>query len=153
MKPCLSAFYVLLFFSLRSFSQECGAEILHRQRLQSDTVYARASEIASQELKQAVQMQKAARAIGSFHGMAATIYTIPVVVHVLHTGGAEGTIYNPSAATIQGAINYLNSVYNGTFPGGEGVGEIGVQFQLATRDPNNNPTDGINRVNFGSIPT
>ncbi len=71
-----------------------------------------------------------------------------MVVHVLHTGGAIGTAFNPSDAVIQGAIDYLNTVYNGTLSP-EGVGEIGVQFILATRDPYNNPTNGIHRVPVG----
>jgi len=32
------------------------------------------------------------------------VFSIPVVVHVMHTGGAVGTIYNPSDAVIQSAI-------------------------------------------------
>lgn len=82
---------------------------------------------------------------------AAALYTIPVVVHVVHTGGAVGTIYNPTDAQIQGAITYLNNVYNGTYPGLEGVGDMQVQFALATKDPNCNVTNGIDRVDGSSL--
>ncbi|HYH16004.1 MAG TPA: M43 family zinc metalloprotease, partial [Flavisolibacter sp.] len=44
------------------------------------------------------------------------------------------------------------SVYAGTFPGAEGVGDMQIQFALANRDPNCNSTNGINRVNGVSIP-
>src|ERR1700733_3123941 len=67
------------------------------------------------------------------------LYTIPVVVHVIHTGGAIGTIYNPTDAQILGALAYLNSVYNGTWPGTGGAGDLQIQFALAQRDPNCNP--------------
>ena len=77
--------------------------------------------------------------------------TIPVVVHVIHTGGDVGTIYNPSDAQILRAINYLNSVYNGTYPGTQGAGDLGIQFALAQRDPNCNPTNGINRVDGSGV--
>ncbi|RYY21233.1 MAG: T9SS type A sorting domain-containing protein [Chitinophagaceae bacterium] len=152
MKPYLPLLILLCFGSLTSYCQQCGADILHRQRLKTDSLYAKATQLAKTELKEAVKIQKAASVLGAYYGMMATIYTIPVVVHVIHTGTAEGTGYNIPTATIQGAIDYLNSVYNGTMPGGEGVGDIGIQFALATRDPSNNPTTGIRRISLGHIP-
>ena len=41
------------------------------------------------------------------------IYTIPVVVHVLHLGEQLGVGTNISDAQIQSAINNLNDVYRG----------------------------------------
>ncbi|HMH24610.1 MAG TPA: M43 family zinc metalloprotease [Puia sp.] len=79
-------------------------------------------------------------------------YTIPVVVHVMHTGGAVGSMYNPDDAQILGAIDYLNKVYNGTWPGTVGAGDLQIQFVLAKRDPNCNPTNGINRVDGSGVP-
>ncbi|HEY4064837.1 MAG TPA: zinc-dependent metalloprotease [Puia sp.] len=79
------------------------------------------------------------------------LYTIPVVVHVMHTGGAVGTIYNPTDAQILGAIAYLNAVYNGTYPGTAGAGDLGIQFVLAQRDPGCNPTNGIIRVDASGV--
>lgn len=80
----------------------------------------------------------------------APLYYIPVVVHVIHTGDAVGTVYNPTDATIKGAIDYLNAVYNGTWSGAGGpilgAGDIQVQFVLATKDPDGNPSTGINRI-------
>ncbi len=85
----------------------------------------------------------------------AAIYYIPVVVHVLHTGGAVGSTYNPSAANITGAIDYLNAVYDGTWTGSGGailgVGDIQIKFVLATKDPNNNASTGINRIDASSL--
>src|SRR5688572_6187901 len=49
-----------------------------------------------------------------------TLYHIPVVVHVMHTGDAVGTLYNPSDASITAAIDYLNAVYDGTWTGAGG---------------------------------
>ena len=86
------------------------------------------------------------------------VYTIPVVVHVMHTGGAVGTIYNPSDANIIGAINYLNQVYAGTYAGmeppieGGGVVNMELQFALAQRTPSCGNTNGIDRVDASSIP-
>jgi len=80
------------------------------------------------------------------------LYTIPVVVHVIHTGAALGTIYNPTDAQIQATIVYLNQVYNGSYPGTQGAGDLQIQFVLAQRDPNCNPTNGINHVDGSGIP-
>lgn len=83
-------------------------------------------------------------------------YMIPVVVHVIHTGGAIGSVYNPTDQQIKDALTYLNQVYNGTYPGtvtsGLGAGDLGIQFVLAKRDPDCNPTNGINRVDGSGLP-
>jgi hypothetical protein len=85
------------------------------------------------------------------HTLSGPPYSIPVVVHVIHTGGAIGTIYNPTDAQILGAIAYLNNVYNGSIPGTEGAGDLQIQFVVAQRDPNCNPTTGINRVDGSGL--
>ncbi|MFT3751204.1 MAG: M43 family zinc metalloprotease [Agriterribacter sp.] len=81
------------------------------------------------------------------------IYTIPIVVHVLHTGESIGTRYNPADAAIIEAIDYLNEVYSGkssflTPPGEDAAGDIGIRFVLAKRDPDCNPTNGIDRIDM-----
>lgn len=88
---------------------------------------------------------------------AANIYTIPVVVHVLHTGGAIGSKYNPDDNKIIEAINYLNEVYNGTWSGlttagTNAAGDIGLRFAIAQRDPGCNPTNGIDRIDMSGNP-
>lgn len=86
----------------------------------------------------------------------AAVYYIPVVVHIIHTGGGVGTIYNPNDAAITSTINYLNAVYDGTWAGAGGpilgVGDIQVKFVLATKDPNGNSSTGINRVDGQELP-
>ena len=86
---------------------------------------------------------------------AATIITIPVVVHVIHNGEAIGTAPNISDAQVQSQITVLNQDFRkmlGT-PGGTSTNpiaaDIQIEFVLAKQDPNGNPTNGIDRVNFG----
>lgn len=76
------------------------------------------------------------------------VYTIPVVVHVMHLGSAEGTNENISDAQIQSAIDNLNDAYANI--GYAGL-DIQIQFTLAVRDPNCQPTDGINRIDASSF--
>lgn len=70
--------------------------------------------------------------------------TIPVVVHVVHNGGAE----NISKAQIERQIEILNEDY-GKLPGtpGDGSGmDTRVRFCLAKIDPQGRCTDGIVRL-------
>ena len=103
-----------------------------------------------EQVKQYIQKNKSWLSARS-NAPQAPLYTIPVVVHVIHTGGAIGSIYNPTDLEIQNTIAYLNSVYDGTYPGTEGIGDIQLEFVLAQRDPNCNPTNGINRIDGSSL--
>lgn len=79
-----------------------------------------------------------------------TSYEVPVVVHVIHTGDAVGSVLNPSDATITALVDYINKswaatwpAYKDTFSGGT---RIPIKFVLAKRSPGCGPTNGINRV-------
>jgi hypothetical protein len=81
------------------------------------------------------------------------IITIPVVVHVIHSGQTIGIAPNISDAQVQSQITVMNEDYRkmaGT--PGDNANPVGVdtkiQFALAQQDPNGNPTDGIDRVSF-----
>ncbi len=79
------------------------------------------------------------------------VYTLPAVVHVIHTGSPVGIAENPSDDSIINMIKGLNDSFrkNGSAFGGE---DIKIQFKLATRSPNCSGTSGINRVNGSSLP-
>jgi hypothetical protein len=133
--------------------KNCGFDEVHKKLMQTDFNYAKNIEktnkyLADYVLKHSVNNQ--AKSPNQ-------IYTIPVVVHVLHTGEAVGTQNNPSDATIVNAIDYLNKVYDGTWPGmiqpvgGGGVVNMEIKFELAKRKPGcGGVTNGIDRVNMNS---
>src|SRR5690554_2376576 len=82
-----------------------------------------------------------------------SIYTIPVVVHIIHKGEAIGSGSNISDEQVYSAINALNQDFRkmaGTYGDGDGA-DIEVEFCLAQRDPSGNPTTGINRVSGCSV--
>lgn len=140
-----------LLFAVASFSQPvCGFDGVHSARMQNDPLYKKSVEATEKNIQQYIAKHKATLSARTT-GTGTVYYTIPVVVHVLHTGGAVGSTYNPTDAQIQGAINYLNQVYNGTYPGTQGVGDLQVQFALAVRDPYCNTTSGIERINASSV--
>ncbi|WP_053082727.1 M43 family zinc metalloprotease [Chryseobacterium angstadtii] len=81
------------------------------------------------------------------------IITIPVVVHVIHSGQALGTAPNITDSQVQSQITVMNNDYRklaGT-PGANSspVGaDTMIQFALAKVDPKGNPTNGVDRVNL-----
>ncbi|HEY4337600.1 MAG TPA: M43 family zinc metalloprotease [Puia sp.] len=72
--------------------------------------------------------------------LGASVVTLPVVVHVVHDNGPE----NISDAQVQTAIQHLNEAYAniGYYNPADGV-DTHIQFCLAQRDPDNQPTNGI----------
>ncbi|MDZ4838606.1 MAG: M43 family zinc metalloprotease [Bacteroidota bacterium] len=68
-------------------------------------------------------------------------YVIPVVVHIIHNGGAE----NINDVGVMTQIDVLNQDYNKMNDTGL-VGRSRIRFCLATLDPNGKTTTGINRI-------
>jgi hypothetical protein len=147
----LLLFPVLLLIGFSAESQAiCGFDIIHHKRMQTDSLYRR----AVNENEKAIQrylLKNKSNLSARTTGTNAVSYTIPVVVHVIHTGGPVGSIYNPTDAQIKGAIDYLNQVYNGTYPGTEGIGDLQLQFVLAAKDGLCNNSSGIERIDASEV--
>lgn len=82
-----------------------------------------------------------------------TIITIPVVVHVIHSGQNLGSAPNIVDEQVMSQIAVMNNDYRKLLnsPGynNSAVGaDVQIQFALAKVDPNGNPTNGIDRVNL-----
>ncbi len=96
-----------------------------------------------------VEKRKAMRTTSQSGG----IITIPVVVHVIHSGQAIGTAPNITDAQVQSQITVLNEDFS-TIGQGSSANPVNVgaatniRFALAKQDPNGNPTNGIDRVSF-----
>ena len=84
-----------------------------------------------------------------------TIYQMPVVIHVIHTGGVVGSIYNPTDAQLTGMVDYLNQSYAATYAAypdsSNGGTYFPVKFIMAQRDPQCNATTGIVRVDGSGL--
>jgi hypothetical protein len=81
------------------------------------------------------------------------IITIPVVVHVIHSGQNVGFGPNISDNQVISQITAMNNDFRKVpFTRGENFNPVGadvmIQFALAKVDPNGNPTNGIDRVNL-----
>lgn len=80
-----------------------------------------------------------------------TLYTLPVVVHVINTGTPIGSADNPDDASIIAMIDNLNNAWRKNGPSFGGP-DMKIQFQLAVRSPSCGPTNGINRINGSVVP-
>lgn len=84
---------------------------------------------------------------------AATVITIPVVVHVIYDGQPIGTAPNITDVQVQSQITVLNEDYSRLLGSpGYNTNPVGanteIQFVLAKQDPKGNPTNGIDRVSL-----
>lgn len=81
------------------------------------------------------------------------VITIPVVVHVIHSGQAYGSAPNITDAQVESQITVMNQDFR-KMAGTRGENSLAIaadtkiQFALAKVDPNGNPTNGIDRVNM-----
>ena len=124
----------------------CGFDRLHKQQIASPE-----NQSAVNQINTAIAVrQNSLRLRRSVTSAKPVTYEIPVVVHVVHSGEPVGSVYNPSDASIQQMIDFVNRTYSGE-AGGNGV-NIPIRFKLARRAPDCGPTTGIVRVDGSVIP-
>lgn len=113
---------------------DCGATQVNDAALDGDPALRRAHSAHERMVRSRVE-GATARGGGEL--------TIPIVVHVIHDGGAE----NLSDATIIEGIAQLNAAFSnsGSFQTPDGA-DTGIRFCLAQRDPEGNATTGIEHI-------
>lgn len=139
------SFLIIAAFSiLRVDAQElCGTHKILREQLKNDAFrqsFENTRIILNNHLAETRQQEP----------LRSTIYTIPVVFHVLHNGGSE----NISRAQILDALAILNRDYrklnldaNNVVPEFQGLpADIEVEFKLATKAPNGTCFNGVTRT-------
>ena len=122
-------------------STQCVTDYIHKNRMQTDSAYR----------KQILNLESNVEANNQNHAnnnLKSTLYTIPVVVHVMHLGESIGTGTNISEIQIQQAIAGLNDRFRNV--NALGV-DVELEFCLASIDPNGNSTNGINRVDGSGV--
>lgn len=138
--------FLLVGFFVRAQKEACGFDDLLRQQMADPATAARISQI-NKKIETTAATLKAGRRV---EGIAPEngIYEIPLVFHIMHRGEPIGTVNNPSDATIESMVNFLNSVYAGAnAPTGT---PTPIRFVLAKRWIGCIPTNGINRVDASS---
>lgn len=122
--------------------EHCGFDVLHATRMANDEHYRNQMNDMEFKIKQFKSQKQNYRS-------QSPIYDVPVVVHVIHLGEAIGTGTNISDAQIKGAIQILNNEFRNS----EWYWcRYANQFLFSSKDPNGNPSTGINRVNGTVVP-
>lgn len=151
-------FFTLLFCTATARSQQraiCGFDETFQRALNEDPAFRQRIAQSNLDWENFVELRKntAQRLVVEGND---TIYEIPVVIHVIDTGGAVGTLYNRTDADLIAWIDYLNQVLAATWPANpttsSGGVKIPIRFVRAKKDPNCNATNGIVRVNAGTLP-
>lgn len=150
-KVPLLFFLTLLLLNINSaFGQSghsCGFDIMHKQKMLSDKAY---DSSVTQLNRRWIAYSKLASSALLTYTSSGYVYEIPMVVHVLHTGGTVGSTYNPDSATLAGMVEYLNKSYAAVSPFPDttsGGTRIPLKFVLAKRTPSGASTNGIIRIN------
>lgn len=131
----------------------CGFDETHRSLMAKDSNYAKSVQKLNAQWIQS--MTSNPNALRTFGPNGQVMYEIPVVVHVMHTGGSVGSMYNPTDASINAMITYLNETYAAKYSSYPDTNNGGiyfpVRFVLAKRNPSCGSTSGINRVDASVI--
>jgi hypothetical protein len=135
---------ILLLLASGIFAQtECGIDDIHQRLMQTDPAYKASNQSMESRIRAIINNKETQK-------NASQVYTIPVVVHIIHIGETLGTGSNISDAQINGAIQGLNARWRNQI--GNGSIDMEFNFVLATRGPDGCPTTGINRVNGVGVP-
>jgi hypothetical protein len=156
---CILFVSFFLFFIPIVYAQpKCGFDHLHQQLLRQSPDFRQQMLQHEEKIRQWLKDKQEADKLspdGRVANGSETIFEIPVVIHVMHTGGPEGSQYNPPDAQLTGMIDYLNQSFQATWatysaPGSGGT-RVPFRFVLAQRAPDCTPTTGIVRVNASSV--
>jgi len=135
-------FFLSVHLQSKGQSADCATDHIHNNLMQTDSVYRKQIHLLESQVEDNIQKHTNIT-------LRSTLYTIPVVVHVIHIGEPIGTGSNISDVQIQQAIAGLNNRFRNI----NGLGaDIEMEFCLASADPNGNSTNGINRINGASVP-
>jgi len=110
------------------------------------------SRLTKEQFEQWVAPKVAQIKADRLSGKMPAVYTIPVVVHVVHNGDALGSNENIDDLQVQSQIQVFNEDFGNLTgtpgDGGEGV-DTDIRFCFAQVDPNGNVTNGITHDNLG----
>jgi hypothetical protein len=122
---------------------QCGTDQMRAERIAKDPTY------LQREAEYEADVQRLIRNSTEMRGRD-VIITIPIVFHIIHLGGSE----NITNEQILNEVELLNQDYSATNPDidevREGmvpfIGNAEFRFELPTRDPEGNCTNGIDRI-------
>ena len=129
-------------------TERCGAAVLLKEQLERQNIS------MEQYFAQIKEKMEANRSDSNSRQAQGTTYTLPIVVHIIYYANRpiESGSGNLTDCHVHTAIAELNKVYAQTHGfdipsvfSSVAAGDMGIRFELATRDPEGNPTTGILR--------
>jgi len=144
--PLIVLLLVMVSFITAQPIKMCGTDELSNQFYQDNTALQSAMQSNRTYLKNFTEQY-----ISSHHNRNVdSVYTIPVVFHVIHTYGNE----NVSDEQVKSGLYVLNRNFSNQNPDSGNIvaafkpiaADCEIQFKLAHLDPNGNCTSGINRI-------
>jgi len=150
---CLSILFVLLNVSLHSqdgevFIKDCPSDRLHQDLLQQDQEYAERHQAFLKLYRKRVENTHIEQRSSS---STPQVYTLPLVIHVIHSGEPIGTNANPTDAYLINSIDIATQRFRHTQAGANTYtnpnygADTELEFCFAKEDPNGNYTTGIVR--------
>ena len=124
---------------------QCGSDHHHEHLLNSDRDYQ--SRYLNFQSKYVERMKHSRRDVRR----SAPVYTIPVVVHIIHAGAPLGSDANPTDETITSIVNEASQRFRhahsgaATYANPNYGADTEIELCLAKNDPNGNYTSGVTR--------
>tara|TARA_B100000674_G_scaffold14741_3_gene10737 strand:- start:937 stop:2748 length:1812 start_codon:yes stop_codon:yes gene_type:complete len=137
----LTALTICTFFSTAQYNEKCATDYLHQKQLKNNP------ELQVKIKKNEANLQKFIQNQYFNFRSSEEILKVPLVLHIIHIGEAEGVGNNISNSQIESGIQQLNDAFRNV--NGLGV-DMGIEFALAIQDPNGASTNGIVRYDASS---
>lgn len=149
LRPVLSLFFLTIFYSGLHAQERCATVAYQKIKRNTGKVIE-----TNEQFEKALAEKIKARKKNLLNSTTGLPYRIPVVVHVIHNGEAEGTGRNISDAQIFSQIDVLNEDFNRlnadkiNTPAAfvDVAGSLNIEFVLAKQDFLGNCTNGIVRI-------
>ncbi|HMX39567.1 MAG TPA: M43 family zinc metalloprotease, partial [Saprospiraceae bacterium] len=124
----------------------CASEQMHHALLQRDPYYAKLHNSIEESILN-ISKHHRSGAMELESATAMSTYTLPVVIHLIVPPGTPvGQGNNLTDEAVEAGLALLNQSFanQGAFQTPNGV-DVGIQFCMARRDPQGQPTNGITR--------
>ncbi len=124
----------------------CDSEAYHEEMMLSDSLYQHDYQSARKRYQKAYLQEKDQVLKNS-----GVVYTLPVVIHIIHAGQALGSLENPTDHYVDSIMTVVSQYFRHSQPGALSYSnpfygaDTEIDFCLTKRDPADNYTNGINR--------
>jgi PKD repeat protein len=146
----MKKYLILAFIALAGIVASAQNEVKFcGQTEQTEKLFERFHGLETEAARATAELEAETQAYGTSRVGGDEIMIVPVVFHIIHVGGEE----NISDAQVHTAIDVLNEDFRALNENLEDVveefvpviGDVGIEFRLAQKDPNGNCHKGITR--------